>query len=310
MIGIYGANGFIGRHILRRLAAGKRTVRAISRHIGQDLIDRYDNVEFVEADLHDALAMGSSLQDVSTVLQLISTSSPGLQNNFNVSDIRDNVIPHVDFIQSAVKAGVRKFIFLSSGGTVYGPTNALPIKEETPTNPISSHGLTKLTIEKYLQMHGHVDGLNFVVLRLSNPFGPGQLFRKGQGLIPAVMSRHAQGQPIQIIGDGAAQRDYIFIEDVVDAIEKVIERDDVRQTIINIGSGKPRSVIEVIETIEAVLGITFKRNYVESRKTDVDVNFLDIARASRLLEWRPRTDFRIALEKTLLDGGRRPAGAN
>lgn len=300
MIGIFGANGFIGRHLIARLAKQRETVRAVSRHLGADLRDRYPvGVNFVEADLRDSLAMASSLQGVETVVQLVSTSSPGLQNRYNVSDIRDNVIPHVEFIESAINAGVKKYVFLSSGGTVYGPKGRTPIPEHAPTNPICSHGLTKLTIEKYLQMHGHVDGLNYVILRIANPFGPGQTFRKGQGLIPAVLARHAQGQPVQIIGDGSSQRDYIFIGDVIDAVMTAIETDAARQSIVNIGSGQARSVLEVIDTMEAILGVRFQREYLGPRRSDVEISVLDINHARHLLGWAPKTGFSEGLEKTL-----------
>lgn len=301
MIGIYGANGFIGRHLVARLAEKAVSVRAVSRHIDLELKQRFPRgVDFVEADLRDSLAMASSLQGLDVVVQLISTSSPGLQNRYNVSDIRDNVIPHVEFIESAIAAGVRRYIFFSSGGTVYGPKAEPPIVEDAPTNPINSHGLTKLTIEKYLQMYGHVDGLDYVILRVANPFGPGQVFRKGQGLIPAILSRHKEGLPIQIIGDGATQRDYVFIDDVIDAVEAALERAEARQSIINIGSGKSRSVLQVIDTMESVLGFSFSREYIRERKTDVDVNVLDNSRARKLLGWTPKTDFRIGLEQTLI----------
>ncbi len=212
MIGIYGADGFIGRHLLSRLAGANLPLRAVSRKFEKSSVSELRGiVEFVEANLHDQLAMASSLQGVDTVVQLISSSSPGLENQLNVVDIQDNVIPHVAFIRSAIEAGVQKYVFLSSGGTVYGPGALTPISENAPTNPISSHGLTKLTIEKYLQMHGHVDGLKYLILRVSNPFGPGQSFRKGQGLIPAVLEHYARGQPARIFGDGKAMRDYILL---------------------------------------------------------------------------------------------------
>lgn len=300
MIGIYGANGFIGRNLLNRLMSERAAVRAVSRHFDIDLAQsRKKGVELVDADFRDPLAMVSSLEGVETVVQLISTSSPGMQNKHNVSDIRDNVIPHVDFLQNAINAGVKRYIFLSSGGTVYGPTSEKPIREDAATNPISSHGLTKLTIEKYIQMHGMVDDLDYVILRLSNPFGPGQAYKKGQGLIPAVLARHASGQPIRIIGNGSAKRDFIFIEDVVDAIKAAIEQTKVRQAILNIGSGEARSVLEVIDTMEEVLGTRFERDFVETRRTDVDVNVLDVTRARDLLGWQPETSFREGLERTL-----------
>lgn len=300
MIGIYGVNGFIGRHLLARLIARKAPARAVSRHLGSDLLQQYPlGVDFIEADLRDPLEMSSSLQGIETVVQLISTSSPGLQNRYNVSDIQDNVIPHVEFIQSAIASGVKKYVFISSGGTVYGPGVRTPIPEDAPTNPISSHGLTKLMIEKYLQMHGYVDGLSYVILRVANPFGPGQAFRKGQGLIPALMARYAEHKPVRIIGDGSARRDFIFIDDLIDAIEAAVLRDDVDRAIINIGSGESRSVLDVVETIEEIAGIHLQREHVGQRNTDVDINVLNIARANEMLGWAPKTNFRSGLEKTL-----------
>ncbi|MCV0405598.1 MAG: NAD-dependent epimerase/dehydratase family protein, partial [Rhizobiaceae bacterium] len=277
MIGIYGANGFIGRHLLSRLAARGTPVRAVSRHFAPELVERFgSSADLVEASLDDPIAMASSLSGVETVIQLVSTSSPGLGNRFNVSDIRDNVIPHVEFLQNCVGFGVKRYVFVSSGGTVYGPTSTVPIREDHPTNPISSHGLTKLTIENYIRMHGHVDGLDHVILRLANAFGPGQAFRKGQGLIPAVMERHRQGQPVQIIGDGSSRRDYVYIDDVVDALEAAAAVPAGTRAVVNIGSGSSLSVTEVLDAMEDVLGVRFRREHVGRRGTDVDINQLDI----------------------------------
>jgi len=301
MIGVYGANGFIGRNLLSRLVAGGVGVRAVSRRFDEDTVRSLSgSVEFTTANFLDPLEMAASLQDLSTVVQLISTSSPGLKNEHAVADIKENVIPHVEFLQSCLQAGVRRYVFISSGGTVYGPDAMIPTPESAPADPICSHGLTKLSIEKYIQMHGKVDGLEYVILRLSNPFGPGQEFRKGQGLIPAIMDRYRKGLPVRVFGGGLARRDYIFIDDVVDAILAAIELAGPQQAVINVGSGETRSVLEVIETIEEVCGISFEREWAESRKTDVDVSCLDISRARKLLDWQPKTDFRDGIEKTLL----------
>lgn len=300
MIGVYGANGFIGRHLTERLKEKGQSFKAISRHFSPEAKQSLKGrAESFEADLGDQLAMAASLQDVETVVQLVSTSSPGMQNLYAIADIQDNVIPHIAFMQSCVAAGVKRYVFISSGGTVYGPTADIPTREDHETNPISSHGLTKLMVEKYLQMHGRVDGLEFVILRLSNPFGPGQQFRKAQGLIPAILKRHAEGLPVRILGSGSSRRDYVFIEDVIDAIELALSSDAAAGQIINIGSGEGRSVIEVVQAVEEVMGITLDKEFVETRKTDVDVNVLDITRAREILGWRPVTPFRTALERTL-----------
>jgi UDP-glucose 4-epimerase len=300
MIGIYGANGFIGRHLVKRLARAGLPMRAVSRRLDEAFVRDFEpQVDFVAADLNDPLSMAASLQDVDTVVQLISTSSPGLRNDHMVADIQENVVPHVRFLRECLQAGVRRFVFISSGGTVYGPGAATPTPESAPTQPICSHGLTKLFIEKYIEMHSHVDGLEYVILRLANPFGPGQEFRKGQGLIPSILDRHRRGLPVRIFGGGAARRDYIYIDDVVEAIHAAVRLEGSPRLVLNIASGETHTVLEVIETIEAVSGIAFAREYVDSRKTDVDVSSLDIRQAREHLDWQSQVPFRDGIARTL-----------
>lgn len=300
MIGVYGAGGFIGRHLTKRLAREGRNVRAVLRHTDNGLLDLgKGNVDIINADLMDPLAMASSLDGINTVVQLISSSSPGLGNHYMIADVTSNIIPHVEFMNSCIAAGVKRYIFVSSGGTVYGPTRICPIPEDHPTNPISSHGLTKLTTEKYLQMQGYVSGLDYVILRVANAYGPGQTYRKGQGLIPSVIEHHGRDEAIQIIGNGLARRDYVFVDDVVDACVAAIDVSGPQQQVFNIGSGESRSVLEVLDSMETILGVAFRREFVEKRRTDVDISQLDIAKARRILDWHPRTAFIEGLTRML-----------
>ena len=304
VVAVFGAGGFLGSHLVAGLCAAGWPLRAIARSVEPALAARRSpSCEVIEADLRDPLATTAALQGVDTVVQLVSTSSPGLGNSLNVSDIQENVIPHVQAMRIAIDAGVRRYVFVSSGGTVYGPGAAVPTPEDAPQNPISSHGLTKLTIEKYLQMHAHVDGLDTVILRLANPFGPGQRFRKGQGLIPAVLGRVQQGLPVRIFGEGAARRDYVYVDDVSDALLRAIAAPGAAGQTLNIGSGQGRSVAEVIDMIEDLLGGPIARENVGARKTDVDVNILDIRRAREVLGWSPRIAFRDGLARTLAAEG-------
>ena len=300
MIAVYGANGFIGRHLVLRLIGAGHSVRAVSRRFDPEFdaeIKRKSDI--VVADLGQPLAMASSLQDVSTVVQLVSSSSPGLRNDHAMADITENLVPHVEFLQTCARAGVKRYIFLSSGGTVYGPGASVPTPETAPTNPINSHGLTKLFVEKYIQMHGHMDGLEYFILRVANPFGPGQIFRKGQGLVPAIIDRWQKQQPVRIFGTGEARRDFIYIDDVIDAIEAAIGLPGSPQLVLNIGGGETKSVNEVVDAIEAAAGAIFQREYVPSRSTDVDISGLDISLAHQTLRWVPRTDFREAMRLTV-----------
>lgn len=300
MIGVYGADGFIGRHLVRHLTAHGMPIRAVSRKFDRSFVESVAGpVDFVEADLGQPLAMASSLQDVKTVVQLISSSSPGLMNDHAVADITENVVPHVQFLQNCLRAGVKRYVFLSSGGTVYGPDAPVPTPETCPTNPINSHGLTKLFVEKYIQMHGHVDGLEYVILRVANPFGPGQVYRKGQGLVPAIIDRWQKGQPVKVFGDGAARRDYIYIDDVIEAVAAAVRLEGAPRKVLNIGSGEARSVAEVIEAVEQAAGQKFAKEYVAARSTDVAAACLDIAKAREVLGWSPTTPFEAGVEMTV-----------
>ncbi len=300
MIGVYGANGFVGRHVVRWLVEHQMPVRAVSRRLDGGFVrEMGEAAEFVTADLGDPSAMAASLAGVRTVVQLISTSSPGSGNARAAADIEDNVVPHVSFLGACVEAGVERYVFLSSGGTVYGPEAPVPTPETCPTNPINSHGLTKLILEKYIRMHGYVNGLEYFVLRVSNLFGPGQEFRRGQGLFPMLLDRWREDREVRILGDGAARRDYVFIDDVVEAIGSALNFKGSPQEVLNIGSGETRTVNEVIEAVEATARYRFRREYLPARDTDVGVSQLDVSLAGRVLGWTPKTGFREAVETTV-----------
>lgn len=300
MIGIYGANGFVGRNLLKRLTELGWPVRAVSRRFDAELRESLSGMaEFVEADLGNPSAMAATLEGLDAVVQLVSTSSPASQNRHAGFDIQENVMPQVAFMQAAVDAGIGRYVFASSGGTVYGPQNATPTPEHALTNPICSHGLTKLTIEHYLRMHSLVDGLGAVVLRIANAFGPGQSVRKGQGLIPAILGRVAQGLPVQVVGDGTSVRDYVFIDDVAEAFVAALDRTRKAAGVFNVGSGQGRSVNDVIAALERELGTPIERTNIPARRTDTPISVLDVTAAERSLGWRPQTTFAEGLRRTV-----------
>lgn len=300
-IGIFGVTGFIGTALKDHLAARGHDLRGVSRHISQDFrnIHAAPQVELVEASIQDPFAIAAALQGVDTVVQLISTSAPSLGNRFITSDIMDNVIPHVTAIEAALSIGVRRYVFVSSGGAVYGANAPVPTPEDAATFPLSSHGITKLMIEKYLALFGAQDDLDFVVLRPSNPYGPGQTFRKGQGLIPAVLQRVARGQAVQVFGDGGAERDYIYIDDVLRGIEAAILRPEARQQTFNIGSGRGTSVTALLDALQDGLGRPILRDHLPARKSDVPRSVLDIGKARAMLGWAPEVTLPDGIARTL-----------
>lgn len=298
VIGVFGANSFIGRNLVRRLAAEGRRAIAFGRAFPRDFFDFVGpQIETRTLEFTDTLTAHAALHGLTQVVQLVNSSSPGLGNSRPVADLQANVLPHVSFIESCILTGVERFLFLSSGGTVYGDPAYLPIDEAHPTVPISSYGLTKLIVEKYVEMLARSTAMSYVTLRASNPFGPGQTLRKGQGLVASVLRSHRFGQPVTVYGDGSVQRDYLYIDDLCDAVLAALDGPAMHET-VNIGSGVGRSVLEVVHAVEAALGDTVAIEFAPARPTDTKANVLDCAKAAALLGWHPRTGFEEALART------------
>lgn len=299
VIGVFGANGFIGRALVRRLLKENRRVVAFSRSFSPDFETAVGApVEKRDVNINDALSIQSMIQDVSHVVQLINSSSPGLANNRVGDDLQSNVVPHVDFIQSCLASNVSSFIFVSSGGTVYGEPEYSPIDERHPLRPISSYGMTKMMVEQYLRMLSLQSGMSAVSLRVSNPFGPGQTLKKGQGLIASILKNHSIGVPTTVFGDGSSERDYLFIEDLMDAFMATLDTPGLREE-INIGSGVGRSIRQVLTAVEMALGSPLTVEYGPGRPTDTKVNILDCRKAGALLDWRATTNFDDAIRRTV-----------
>jgi len=196
------------------------------------------------------------------------------------------------------KLKVRRLVFLSSGGTVYGLPNAVPTPETAPTDPIGAYGVGKLAIEKYLAVYRHLHGLDYRILRVTNPYGPFQVPIKNQGLIAAIVSKALRGETNEIWGDGSVIRDYIFIDDVVEAlVAAASDRSEGR--IFNIGSGQGRSVRAAIAAIEGALGKKLDINWKQGRAADVPASVVAIERARDLMGWAPKTSLEAGLAETI-----------
>jgi UDP-glucose 4-epimerase len=193
---------------------------------------------------------------------------------------------------------VRKIVFISSGGTVYGIPHEVPIPESASTDPISAYGISKLAIEKYLALYHYLYGCDYSVLRVANSFGPYQSPHRRQGLIAAFMHRIARGQAVEIWGDGRVVRDFVYIDDVIDAVLAAAVYGGSHR-VFNVGAGIGRSVLEVVTDIADVLGRPdVAPIHKPGRATDVPVNVLNIALIQREFGWSPRTDWRQGLRLT------------
>ena len=191
-----------------------------------------------------------------------------------------------------------RVVFASSGGTVYGILASTPADEYHVTRPRCAYGVSKLTAEKYLTLYHDLWGLDCVALRIGNAYGPGQKTGRNFGAISTFAASAAKGEAITIFGDGSVTRDYIFIDDLIEA---VIAAGNHRggPTVMNIGSGTGKSLNDIIGVLGEICADQIKTRYVRGRDLDVPVSVLDISLAKAVLQWEPRTSFENGVGATL-----------
>lgn len=298
---VLGGTGFIGKHLVQSLLETGEAVKIFSRGRSTNPVwlESLDAglIELITGDLSTFSKWDQVLEDVSTVFHVTGSATPELSDKDPAFDIESNLLGTVRFLQHAIHYPDLRILFCSSGGTVYGLSGAEPIAENAPTNPVCAYGVVKLAIEKYLEFFRYRSNLNYIVLRPSNLYGPWQDPSTGQGIVGIFFKRILEGRPIQIFGDGANVRDYLFVDDLVDALLKAATyRGDER--IFNIGSGQGQSINELVHAIEQITQKKAEVSYLPQRTFDVRNNVLDIERARDLLGWEPKTSFSDGLAKT------------
>jgi len=296
---IYGGAGFIGSHIADDLLGKNFKVTVFDKtNISHKNIEHiFDKINYIEGDFNNEKDIAKSIKGNDYAIHLVSSTLPAVSNINPYYDIETNLKSSLHLFEECVKNNVKKLIFISSGGTVYGNPNKLPIKESHPTNPITSYGIIKLTIEKYLEMFKQLKGLNYKILRFSNPFGERQNPKLGQGLISNLLYKIKKHKPIEIWGNGNVVRDYFYIRDGVRSVHNAIT-DTSGNNIYNISSGKGLSINQILDKFKKILKVDFKVNYTPSRVFDVSKNVLDNSLALKYLGWKPETVFNTALMNT------------
>jgi UDP-glucose 4-epimerase len=297
---ILGGGGFIGSHIADRLIGIGCHVRIFERPrvLPYRKFFKNEKVEWIAGDFQSMADIESSVKETDVIFHLISTTLPKNSNDDLVYDVESNLIGTIKLLNAAIKNNIRKVLFISSGGTVYGTPKEIPISESHPTNPLVSYGICKLAIEKYLNFFYSKYGLEYSVLRVSNPFGARQRIDTAQGAVKVFLHKAIAGEVIDVWGNGDIVRDYIYIEDVVDAFIKALDYTG-EYKIFNIGMGQGISINDLIKAIETLLHKKVEKRYLPGRDFDVPVNVLDTRRAREILGWNPRYSFQDGLAITL-----------
>lgn len=296
---IFGGGGFIGSTIADRLLLDGHELRIFERPrvVPYRKFAESERVEWIAGDLSSTHDVNDAISGVDLVLHLVSTTLPKNSNDDPIYDVQSNVVATLQMLNAMVARNVRKIVFISSGGTVYGKPMYLPIDEKHPTDPLVSYGITKLAIEKYLQMYRHLHDINAITLRVANPYGVRQRIETAQGAVGVFLHHAIRGIPIDIWGDGSVTRDYIHVSDVAEAFIRAVEYSG-GKSCFNVSSGAGTSLNELIGMLEDVLGKPIERRYLPGRSFDVPVSVLsnDLARGE--LEWAPLISMREGIART------------
>lgn len=294
---VLGGGGFLGQNLCIALLARGAEVTSFGRSAGQFLDGSRINI--VNGRFDDRVALASAVEGQDVIFHLISGSVPESSNRDPSAEMSASPLATVYLLDICKAAGVRKIVFASSGGTIYGIPKQLPIVEDAPTDPISAYGISKLTIEKHLLLYRHLHGLDYVSLRVANPYGRFQLGHKRQGLIGTLTHRALVGLPLEIWGDGEVVRDFIHVDDVTEAFLAAVRYRGPHR-VLNVGSGHGLSVNQIVKELEVSLARgPLKKVHLPGRAADVPVNVLDTTLIRSELGWQPRVDWPTGLRDTI-----------
>ena len=291
---LIGGSGFLGTALAEGLSRRGWQVGIYDRLPPRSL---KGNVETFIGELSEPALLQRALSRYPRVVYLAQAAATAPVADRLLSTFTRNLEIFLRILDEATRANVQEFTLFSSGGAVYGEPKQLPVREDDPKHPMSPYGVLKMTMEMYLAMVAASAGFRHLCLRPSNPYGPGQNFEGAQGLVAISMARIARGQPLSMLGEGSAIKDYVYIDDFVDAVIRLLDASETSGP-FNIGSGQGRSVREVIDLVSKTVGKNAILEIKLAQAGDVQSSVLAIDRITSMAGWKPTTAFEEGLAAT------------
>lgn len=294
---VIGGGGFIGGYLVKALIATGRDVLVLGRRSerphGLDAHAAYRSCDY-----GDRSNLRQHICDCDEIIDLAYATVPQTSFANPIFDLQANLAPSVALLEEAKELSrLRRLVVTSSGGTVYGPADRLPIIEEDRTAPISPYGITKLTIERYALMFHLLAELPVTIVRPANAYGRGQKPFTGQGFIATAMGRILKHEPVTIFGENGTIRDYIHVQDIASGILCAMESGSAGE-IYNLGSGVGRSNRDVLKAIEPFAernGLVIEVECAQPRGFDVPANVLSYGKLLSHANWKPQMPFATGL---------------
>jgi UDP-glucose 4-epimerase len=296
---ITGGAGFIASHVSEGFLAGDHEIAVLDNLSTGFRENLPAKAKFYEGDIRDAEFVERVFDDFKPEAVDHHAAQMDVRKSLEdpIFDAHTNILGSINLIQNAVRLRVKKFIYISTGGAVYGEPSWLPVVENHEVHPECAYGISKHTVEHYLELYRILEELPYTVLRYPNVFGPRQNPHGEAGVIAIFARLMLKGTTPIIYGDGEQLRDYTYIADIVNA--NMLALNNGAGEICNIGSGVGTSVNTIYETLADILKFPHPATYAPERKGEIRKIFLDARKAKAVLAWEPRVSFREGLEKTV-----------
>jgi UDP-glucose 4-epimerase len=296
---VTGGAGFIGSNVADRMLALGHDV-AVLDNLSTGRREQVDpRVRFYPADLTDSAAVDACLAEFRP--EVVDHHAAQIDVRRSVEDARFdatvNILGSLSLLESCRRHGVRKLIYASTGGALYGEGRVLPAPEDHPVNPESPYGASKHTVEHYLFIWKLLHGLDYTILRYPNVYGPRQSPHGEAGVNAIFIGLMLEGRRPRIFGDGEQVRDYLYVEDVVEANRLALELGSGET--VNLGTGIGTSVNDIFRELQRQLGFAGEPIYESARPGEIQRIYLDATRARQVLGWTPSTPFAEGLRRTI-----------
>jgi UDP-glucose 4-epimerase len=296
---VTGGAGFIGSNVADRFVELGHEVAVLDNLSSgfREFVPRA--ARFYHADLNDTEAVSRCLGEFRPEVVDHHAAQIDVRKSVTdpVFDATTNILGGIRLLEACTRSGVRKFLYASTGGALYGEGRTLPATEEHPVNPESPYGASKHTVEHYLYIWKLLNGLDSTVLRYPNVYGPRQNPHGEAGVNAIFIGLMLEGKRPRIFGTGDQVRDYLYVADVVEANVLALERGS--GEVVNLGTGVPTSVNDIVRELNRILGTRLDPIYEAARPGEIQRIYLDASRARRVLGWTPTVSFAQGLERTV-----------
>ncbi len=293
---VIGGSGFLGSHVVDQLLARGDEVRVLDIQPPlPELSVAWEDVEFQRGDMLDPGALETAVNGCTYIFHYGTTSIPKTSITDPELD-NQNLLSMLRLLRICRNAKVDKIVFPSSGGTLYGKPDRLPITEDAPLRPGSPYAATKIAIESHLAAAHRIHGLDYAILRYANPYGPRQDPAGKMGVVAVVFGLLRRGETPTLYGDGSAVKDFFYASDAASAAVAALAPSD--EHTFNVGSGHGTSVLELFDAMKRVTHISFEPQQASPFPGDEPSCVLDIGRIGKSLGWMPRVDLVTGLRQT------------